>query len=98
MSVPSQNTVITQGRVRAAFTIEIQCVIEGAELENFTYTWNVNGGKLMANGLADGKASRVGWLSPGQGGQYKIAVLVQDKAGNQAVGEVNMEVLCCKDP
>ena len=98
MSVPSQNIISAQGRVRAFFTIEIQCVIEGAELQDFTYTWGVNAGKLMADGLEDGKASRVGWLSPGQGGQYKIAVLVQDKLGNRATGEVNMEVLCCRDP
>jgi len=98
LAFPSQNVISTQGRVRAFYTTEIQCVIEGAEPESFTYTWGVNAGKLMADGLEDGKASRVGWLSPGQGGQYKIAVLVKDKAGNQAMGEVNMEVLCCKDP
>ena len=98
MSVPSQNTASAQGRVRAFFTIEVQCVIEGADPKDFTYNWGVNGGKLMANGLEDGKASRVGWLAPGSGGQYKITVLVQDKLGNRALGEVDMEVLCCKDP
>ncbi|MCX5996185.1 MAG: PKD domain-containing protein [Chloroflexi bacterium] len=98
MSVPSTTTTVTQGRVRAFFVIEVQCVMEGADPKDFTYTWGVTGGKLMADGLEDGKASRVGWLAPGSGGQYKIAVLVQDKSGNQAAGEVDMEVLCCRDP
>lgn len=98
LSIPSQNTAIAQGRVRAFFTSEVQCVIEGAQPDELSYTWGVSGGKLMADGLQDGKASRVGWLAPGQGGQYKIAVLVKDKAGNQAMGEVDMEVLCCRDP
>lgn len=98
LSIPSQSTATAQGRVRAFFTTEIQCVIEGAKPEDLTYTWGLNAGKLMANGLEDGKASRVGWLAPGSGGQYKVTVLVQDKAGNQATGEVNLEVLCCRDP
>ena len=98
MSVPSQNTVITKGRVRAFFTIEVQCVVEGANPADLTYTWGVTGGKLMADNLDEGKASRVGWIAPSGGEQYKITVLVQDKAGNQATGEVDMEVLCCRDP
>ena len=51
----------------------------------------------MADTLDEGTASRVGWIAPGQKGQYKIAVIVTDKNGNQARGEVNMEVLCCSD-
>ncbi len=98
MSVPSQNTVITQGRVRAFFTIEVQCVVEGADPADLTYTWGVTGGKLMADNLEEGKASRVGWIAPSGGEHYKIAVLVQDKSGNQAKGEVDMEVLCCTNP
>jgi hypothetical protein len=98
MSVPSQNTVITQGRVRSFFTIEVQCVIEGADAKDFTYTWGATGGKLLADNLDEGKASRVGWIAPSGGEHYKITVLIQDKLGNQATGEVDMEVLCCKDP
>ena len=96
--VPSKNVVSVDGRIRALFTTEIQCEIGGADPADLTYVWGATGGKLTADGLEDGKASRVGWLAPGQGGQYKVAVLVQDKAGNQAAGEVNMEVLCCRDP
>lgn len=95
---PSTVTAVAQGRVRAFFTSEVQCVIEGADPAGLTYSWGATGGKLMADGLAEGKASRVGWLAPGQGGQYKLSVIVTDKAGNQSTGEVDMEVLCCKDP
>jgi len=98
MIVPSKNVVSVNSRIRAAFTTEIQCEIEGADPANLTYNWGATGGKLIADGLEEGTASRVGWLAPGQGGFNKIAVLVQDKAGNQALGEVNVEVLCCRDP
>ena len=98
MSVPSTTTAVTQGRVRSFFTIEVQCVIEGADPKDLTYTWSATGGKLLADNLAEGKASRVGWIAPSGGEHYKITVLVQDKSGNQALGEVDMEVLCCTNP
>ncbi|MCX5993471.1 MAG: hypothetical protein NT177_04545, partial [Chloroflexi bacterium] len=92
------NVATASGRVRALFTSEIQCVIPDRDLSEFTYTWAANAGKLMANGLSEGKASRVGWLAPGVGGQYVVGVLITDKAGNKAIGEVTFEVLCCRDP
>ena len=99
MSVPSQNVATAEGRIRSFFTAEIQCDVEGRDPSDLTYTWGANGGKLMATGLNEGKASRVGWIAP-QGGQdrYKVTVIVADKDGDQAMGEVNFEVLCCRDP
>jgi len=99
MSVPSQNVATAEGRIRSFFTAEIQCDVEGRDPADLTYTWGANGGKLRAPGLNEGTASKVGWDAP-QGGQerYKVTVLVADKAGNQATGEVNFEVLCCRDP
>ena len=76
-------------------TPEIQCVIPDRDLSEFTYTWAANAGKLMADGLNEGKASRVGWIAPNQAGQYLVGVLVTDGAGNKAIGEVTFEVLCC---
>lgn len=98
LTVPSNNVVSVDSRIRAFFTTEIQCEVTGADAANLTYIWGATGGKLMADGLEEGKASRVGWLAPGQGGPNKIAVIVQDKQGNKAAGEVNVEVLCCRDP
>jgi len=98
LTPPATNTATASGRVRALFTSEIQCVIPDRDLSGFTYTWAASAGKLMADGLNEGKASRVGWLAPGVGGQYVISVLVTDSAGNKAIGEVNYEVLCCRDP
>ena len=99
LSVPSQNVVTAEGRIRSFFTAEIQCIVEGSDPAGLTYTWAAEGGKLMADGLNEGKASRVGWIAP-QGGQdrHKVTVRVTDRDGNQAVGEVNFEVLCCRDP
>jgi hypothetical protein len=97
LSIPSQNVVAAESRIGASFTAVIQCDVEGRDPAELTYIWGANAGKLMGTGLNDGKASSVGWIAPGQGGQYKVAVLVADKAGNQAAGEINFEVLCCKD-
>ena len=98
LTPPATNTATASGRVRALFTSEIQCVIPDRDLSGFTYTWAATAGKLMADGLNEGKASRVGWLAPGVGGQYVVSVLVTDSAGNKAIGEVTYEVLCCRDP
>jgi hypothetical protein len=100
LSIPSTNLVSAQGRIRSFFTAEIQCDVEGRDPAELTYIWSAQGGKLVGIGINEGKASRVGWIAP-QGGQdqyYKVSVLVADKAGNQAAGEVKFEVLCCRDP
>jgi len=99
LSIPSTNPVSAQGRIRSFFTAEIQCDVEGRDPAELIYIWSAQGGKLVGTGINEGKASRVGWIAP-QGGQdrYTVYVLVADKAGNQAIGEVTFEVLCCKDP
>jgi len=98
LTPPATNVVTASGRVRVLLTSEIQCVVPDRDPSEFTYTWAANAGKLMANELNEGKASRVGWLAPGQAGQYIVGVMVTDKAGNTATGEVTFEVLCCRDP
>jgi hypothetical protein len=92
---PATNVATASGRVNGLSTPEIQCVVAERDPSEFTYTWAANGGKLMADGLNQGKASRVGWIAPNQAGQYVVGVLVTDKAGNKAIGEVTFEVLCC---
>jgi len=98
LAPPATNVVTASGRIRSLYTSEIQCEVPDRDPSEFTYTWAANGGKLMADGLEEGKASRVGWIAPGQGGQYIVGVMVTDKAGNKAIGEVTFEVLCCRDP
>ena len=98
LTPPATNITAATGRVRSFFMSEIQCEVPDRDPSEFTYTWTTLGGKLMAEGLDEGKASRVGWLAPGAGGQYVVRVTVIDKAGNMAVGEVTYEVLCCRDP
>ena len=93
---PPAATVSTgSGIVNGLSTAEIQCDTPGRDPSEFTYTWVANAGRLMADGLNEGKASRVGWIAPNQAGQYVVGVLVTDGAGNQATGEVKFEVLCC---
>jgi len=99
LSIPSTNVVSAQGRIRSFFTAEIQCDVEGRDPAELTYIWSAQGGKLNGIGINEGKASRVGWIAPqGSTDQYKVFVVVADKAGNQAAGEVTFEVLCCRDP
>jgi hypothetical protein len=98
LTPPASSVSRATGRVRSFFVSEIQCQVPDRDPAEFTYIWTANGGKLMADGLDDGKASRVGWLAPGAGGQFIVKVTVADKAGNKAEGEVTYEVLCCRDP
>jgi len=98
LTPPSATIATATGRVRSFFTSEIQCVVPDRDASEFTYIWTAYGGKLTAEGLDEGKASRVGWLAPGAGGQYVVKVKVTDKDGNWAEGEVTYEVLCCRDP
>jgi len=95
LTPPATNVATASGRVGGLSTSEIQCVVPSVDPSEFTYTWAANAGKLMADGLNEGKADRVGWIAPNQAGQYMVGVLVTDKAGNKAMGEVNFEVLCC---
>jgi len=94
LTPPATNTTTASSRINGLTTPEIQCVVQG-EPSEYTYIWAASAGKLMADGLYEGKASRVGWISPNQAGQYVVGVMVTDKAGNTAIGEVNFEVLCC---
>jgi hypothetical protein len=95
LTPPATNVAAASGRVNGLSTPEIQCVVPDRDPSEFTYTWAANAGKLMADGLNEGKASRVGWIAPNQAGQYVVGVLVTDRAGNKAIGEVTFEVLCC---
>ena len=96
-ALPSYEVVKDSHRVRIWTTSEIQSVIPNRDASVLTYKWSSPVGKLNGNGIADGKASRVGWIAPGVAGIYTVAVTVTDKAGNEAKGEVSFDVLCCRD-
>lgn len=98
LSVPSDETVEMAGRIRVYNTAEIQCVIEGAGAGELTYKWTAPAGKLLGDGIDSGKLSKVGWIAPGQGGNFPVSVEVTDKSGQKASGNVDFEVLCCRDP
>ncbi len=96
LSLPSMSVVTGSGHPKVYTTSEIECVVAGKDASELTYKWTAPTGKLAGNGLADGKASRVGWIAPGVAGDYKVSVTVTDKSGNSAGGEVNFNVYCCK--
>jgi hypothetical protein len=45
--------------------------------------------------LSDGTASKVNWIAPGVGGEFKVNVIVTDAGGNEAKGTINFDVFCC---
>ena len=97
LTLPSlPNDIVKEERtVRVWTTMEIQCVVDGSNPSDLTYTWTIPGGKLEGNGLSENKASRVGWIAPGEAADYKVTVVVADKFGNSARGEVDFTVFCC---
>ncbi len=98
LSLTSSDTVSVQSRLRSYTTAEIQCVVEGTDPADLTYTWASPSGRLLGDGITEGKSSRAGWIAPGQAGSYTVSVVVTDKEGRQTKGEVVIEVLCCRDP
>jgi hypothetical protein len=97
LSLPSSTMVSEKSHPKIWTTSEIECTVTGADESNLTYQWTAQTGKLAGNGLAEGKAKRVGWISPGVAGLYKVSVIVSDKSGNKASGEVSFDVYCCKE-
>lgn len=92
LSFPSSEVVKISAPLRVTAINEIQCVIEGADTSGLTFKWNAPVGKLSGNKLAEGKASRVGWIAPGTPGDYTISVIVTDSSGREARGEVTFNV------
>jgi hypothetical protein len=95
--LPSSDTVTQSRRLRIWTTAEIQCVVDGSNPADLTYTWTAPTGKMEGAGIPDGKASKIGWIVPGQAGLYKVTVLVTDKGGNSAHGEVDFDIYCCHE-
>jgi hypothetical protein len=96
LTLPSTELVTQKGHPKIWTFSEIECVVPGADESGLTYQWTAPTGKLAGNGLAEGRAKRVGWIAPGIAGPYKVSVTVTDKSGNKASGEVNFDVYCCR--
>ena len=90
--LPSPGPVTVSKRVQAGTVSDIQCTFPNADPNQITIVWSAPVGKLFGDGIADGKASRVGWLSPGVPGQYTVNVQISDKLGRTATGSVNFDV------
>jgi hypothetical protein len=98
LTLPSTD-IVKEGRtIRVWTTEEIQCDVAGSNPADLTYTWTIPGGKLAGNGLSEGKANKVGWIAPGEASDYIVSVVVADKFGNSARGEVDFTVFCCHPP
>jgi hypothetical protein len=96
LSLPSANSVTEKRHPRIWTTSDIQCVVSASDNSDLTYQWTAPTGKLEGDNIKDGKASRIGWIAPGVAGIYTVSVIVTDKSGNTASGEVSFDVYCCK--
>ncbi|MCX6005376.1 MAG: hypothetical protein NT082_06875 [Chloroflexi bacterium] len=94
-NLPSNDIVKESRRVRIWTTSIIECIPQNGDLEQLTFKWTAHEGKLAANNLEAGKADSVGWIAPGQAGKYTVSVIVTDNNGNEGMGEVEFDVLCC---
>jgi len=68
----------------------LNCAMDGDEDNTLKYTWSADQGTIK------GEGKQVTWIAPGVAGDYKVSVIVTDKQGNTAIGEVNFNVYCCK--
>lgn len=92
LQMPSATPVRVEARCQVTNIAEIQCNVEGRDPSQFKFKWEAPISKLSGNGLAEGKADRVGWIAPGTPGQYKVSVTVTDQSGSEARGEVTFDV------
>jgi hypothetical protein len=100
MSIPSSEIITAEKRVRAWLNSSIECIVEGTDAGNLKYSWTSANGTLRAGtglSLEGGTASKVNWMAPGAGGDYKVNVTVTDGTGNEAKGQVNFKVVCCTE-
>ena len=95
MSLPSTDAATGSKRIRIWTAAVIECVVNEANAKDLKFTGTSSNGKLQANGLNEGTASKVTWIAPGAAGDYTVDVVVTDNRGNQARGTVNIEVFCC---
>jgi len=91
----AQAVIMDKQRARIWTTTNIICLVENTGDKQLTYTWTADGGKIMGDYVAEGKADRIGWIAPGVKGDFIIEVTVSDNEGKQANGQVNMQVFCC---
>ena len=92
LSLTGNDMVKAFASVRVSTINEVQCSVENQDLTELNFKWNAPIGKLSAGNLAEGKASRVGWIAPGTPGQYTVGVSVTDKNGREARGEAVFNV------
>ncbi len=98
LTIPSTEVVKRSSKIRILNTAEIQCIVTGADADSITYKWSAPAGKLFGESINLGKASKIGWIAPGQAESYTVSVEATDRDGRQARGEVVFEVFCCKEP
>ncbi|RPJ64145.1 MAG: hypothetical protein EHM12_00505 [Dehalococcoidia bacterium] len=63
--------------------VEVECRSPLDVFGKNTYKWSCNGGKIQGDGVKDGTASRIGWMSPGTMGRYTVSVTISDALGNE---------------
>lgn len=91
----AEPVIVDKQRVRIWMTTDILCIVENADSSNLTYIWSATGGEIKDKGLETSEANKIRWKAPGIRGDYKIMVTVRNARGQEAKGEVNINVFCC---
>ena len=91
--LPSNGPVTASKQVLIETVSDIQCLFPNADPKQIKIAWSAPVGKLFGDGIADGTASRVGWLAPGVPGQYTVNVQISDNLGRTSTGSVSFDVI-----
>ena len=92
------NSVSEQYCISPATTLEISAADPWKNFSKYTYRWSHDGGKMSGPGIKDGTADKIGWTSPGVGGNYTVKLLKTGEYGDIAIGHVFVYVKnpgCC---
>lgn len=79
-------------------TAEIKYIAPLGMIKKYKFAWSCNGGKMQGDGIKEGNASKIGWVSPGVPGPYTVAATISDEWGNIFIGCVYFNVVnpaCC---
>lgn len=90
--IPGTWSVTDQVKITPQSTTGVECSVSSNSTGKYKYTWTSNGGKLIGQGVKEGKAARVAWMPPTVAGNYTVTVEVTDEKNNIAVSSVYFEV------
>jgi hypothetical protein len=91
--IPENDFILDQWAMRPITVAEIECHVPLTGSNLYKYNWKCNGGKMTGTDIKEGKASRIGWTSPGNPGYYTVMVTISGDRGNFYTRSVYFDVI-----